>query len=309
MAQTINDAVPVRVSIYLATRPGEAGSVAAPPPAPAPAPAPTSMWGSAFAAIKESVSEAAKELSDIAEAAKNGTEGWKALLIQCATADGHCWHVRRSMRDVIQLRNELLKDGNPAVRGLYFPTKLTDSAMSLRPAWVDDDSEDADERWKEIELWLNQALTCCVGNVHLATFLSRKSRVSAYTTLARCVLREAPPDPTDGVDEQDTDQSSTEYHTADEAALPAGQTFEISQWIVVEGQGEWVQDKGSSKWLCGMSEEGELYVTAKDAQQTRSQGRVRTSSAAEEVRINQKIFQCLGAFNGSTKCGPGYTVR
>ena len=84
MAQTLDDAAPARISIYLATRPAKAQAAQAP----APAPAPTSLWG-AFASFKDSVSEAAKELADIAEAAKNGTDGWKALLIQCATADGH----------------------------------------------------------------------------------------------------------------------------------------------------------------------------------------------------------------------------
>jgi hypothetical protein len=33
-----------------------------------------------------------------------------------------------------------------------------------------------------------------------------------------------------------------------------------------------------------MTEEGELHVTAKDAQQTRSQGRAKANGAAEEVR-------------------------
>ena len=48
----------------------------------------------------------------------------------------------------------------------------------------------------------------------------------------------------------------------DEAALPAGKTFTVSQWITVKGEGEWAQDKDSGSWLCAMSEEGELYVTA-----------------------------------------------
>lgn len=239
------------------------------------------------AGFTDSVSEAAKELSEIAEAAKNGTEGWKALLVQCATADGQCWHVRRSMCDVIQLRNTLLKDGNPAVRGIYFPTKLTDSAMSLRPAWVDDDSEDAEERWKEIELWLNQALTSCIGDARLATFLSRTSRVTSYTTLERCVLHEAPPEPKDEGDEEGSGEAAGEHEHADGVvALAAGQTFELSNWVVVKGQGEWAKEKGSGSWLCAMSEEGELYVTAEDAQQTRSQGRTKATSAAEEVRQN-----------------------
>eukprot|EP01043_Picozoa_sp_COSAG02_P131082 COSAG02_NODE_68853_length_217_cov_1.923729_1_plen_55_part_01 len=38
-------------------------------------------------------------------------------------------------------------------------------------------------------------------------------------------------------------------------------------WVLY--QGEWAQDKDSGKWLCAMNEGGELYVTAKDAQQTR----------------------------------------
>jgi hypothetical protein len=235
MAQTLDDAAPARISIYLATRPAKAQAAQAP----APAPAPTSLWG-AFASFKDSVSEAAKELADIAEAAKNGTDGWKALLIQCATADGQCWHVQRSLCDVVKLRNTLLKDGNPALRGIYFPSKLTDAAMSLRPAWADDDSEDAQERWKEIELWLNQALAVSVGNPQLATFLSRKSRVTAYTTLARCVLREALPEPKEaGAEEPAGEDDSPEGA----AALDAGQTFDVSQWVVVEGRGEWAQDK------------------------------------------------------------------
>lgn len=280
MAQTLDGAAPVRISIYLATRPAKAQAAQAA----APAPAPTSLWG-AFASFKDSVSEAAKELADIAEAAKNGTEGWKALLIQCATADGQCWHVRRSLCDVVKLRNTLLKDGNPALRGIYFPSKLTDAAMSLRPAWADDDSDDAQERWKEIELWLNQALAFCVGDPQLATFLSRKSRVTAYTTLARCVLHEALPEPKKAGDEEQTGESAGEHENSEgTSVLGAGQTFEVSQWVVVEGQGEWAQDKGTGSWLCAMTEEGELQVTAKDAQQTRSQGRAKAISAAEQVR-------------------------
>ena len=31
--------------------------------------------------------------------------------IQCFCAGGECWHVRRSLTEVIKLRNALLKDG------------------------------------------------------------------------------------------------------------------------------------------------------------------------------------------------------
>ena len=188
------------------------------------------------------------------------------------------------MCDVIQLRNTLLKDGNPALRTIYFPTKLTDAAMALRPGWVDDDSEDAEERWKEIELWFNQALTSCASDARLLTFLSRTNRVTSYNTLARCVLQEAPPEPKDDGDEEGREAAGD--HADGAGVLAAGQTFEVSNWVVVKGQGEWAQDKGSGKWLCAMNEEGELYVTAKDAQQTRSQGRTKAKSAAEEVCTN-----------------------
>eukprot|EP01043_Picozoa_sp_COSAG02_P075304 COSAG02_NODE_15462_length_1168_cov_4.595884_2_plen_139_part_01 len=139
--------------------------------------------------------------------------------------------------------------------------------MSLRPGWVDDDSEDAEERWKEVELWLNQALTTCVGDARLLNFLSRTSRVTSYTTLARCVLRDAPPEPKDNGDEESSEAAGD--HADGAAALATGQAFEVSNWVAVEGQGEWAQDKDSGKWLCAMNEGGELYVTAKDAQQTR----------------------------------------
>ena len=49
---------------------------------------------------------------------------------------------RRSLHDVVELRNLLLKDGSPAVRTIPFPTKIQDEVtMSrLRPSWVDDDT-------------------------------------------------------------------------------------------------------------------------------------------------------------------------
>ena len=277
------DAAPERVVVSLA-RP-LAPSRPLTPATPAPAPAPKSSgWGSAFASfadkVSTSVAAASKELSEVASAAVSGADGWKGYTIQCVTADGQCWHVRRSLCEVIKLNKALLTDGNPALRGLAFPSKLTDAAVALRPAFVDDDPLDASERRRGCDDWLNQVLEACPGDTctDLAAFLAREERVLEYTALQRCVLCEEPAAAADGGD-----------------AVEIDAVVKVGKWVIVEGAGEWAQEETSGRWFCAVGADGAVYVSADGKETVTESAEEKAAKAARQAQEDRFAKQAAAA--------------
>ena len=103
-------------------------------------------FAQAQAAVEKGVREVAAAAA--ADDSDKHNSRWKAYYIQCFNQQQDSWYIRRSVSDLYQLRNRLLKDGNPAVRGTPFPSKIQDT---LRPNWADDSIEDAVERREAIE--------------------------------------------------------------------------------------------------------------------------------------------------------------
>ena len=275
----------------------------APQPAVEPAPAPAasagsssvgSGWGSAFASLKQALSTVEvsvssglnaiqKEVQDFSAAARIEIRSgmgpkWSAYVVQCFCTDGECWHVRRSLTEVIKLRNTLLKDGNPAVRAMdaAFPSKLQDAAVMLRPSFVDDDAEDALERRAAIEVWLNEALEACVGDATIEAFLSRESRLVEYTALVRCPLRQELPEPTS------TAEDAVE-ESADSLAVAAGQRFTVTRCVALEGHGQWArcEHAGLVGWLCSQAVDGTQFVSVDPPEADRAGGEENGSDSSE----------------------------
>jgi hypothetical protein len=125
----------------------------------------------AFASLRHNIRAAATDTETARETR------WKAYYIQCFAPSAHSWYVRRSLSDVCELRNALLKTGNPAVRATStrFPSKMQDA---FRPRWSDDSPEDATERKAEIEAWLNEMFGSVVGDDTFDKFFAQSDAVS-----------------------------------------------------------------------------------------------------------------------------------
>jgi len=216
--------------------------------------------------VTEGISAIRQEVEDASAAVRAEIgPGWKAYLIQCRCAEDDvtptrraspCWHVRRSLHDVVELRNLLLKDGSPAVRTIPFPTKIQDEVtMSrLRPSWVDDDIEDSRQRLQAIEVWLNEVLEACVGDEALSAFLGREARVIDYTALSELPLRADLPEEEGQEAEPERERSALQQDSFSSGVVARGTRLCAVQWVAIEGAGQWIRCEGG--WVCAEDADG-----------------------------------------------------